>query len=513
MKQCVLGLFLVSLMFSSCQKTDQSPLLNVIPKDAKFVLTVNKEQLIKKGGLDHLKNFSFYEKARMAAAETGINLEENFLLNSSKRGLGLKDAYIFMQTENENFRFVYLTGMKDQILFENNVRDVLNKLNEEDDPAPEIQDKLSYKMLKNDDGEITMAWNDKLFFVFVGSTEDINYDAYFRRSAEESLMAVADFKQFSERTSDIGLWLSMQMYVEFVEQAAKYSSIDMSIPVIDDMAGMNMHTYLDFKDNEITFETIMTPEEQMDTFYEKYPVLKWESDQNMLKDFPAASYFALKAAFDLPQYVKILKENMLGMPEMAEVVDILENPEIADILDILGGELMFSLYGFSDGPMSLPLLGLSFTVNGDEGFQKVLAMIPQEMVYDNGKYYDLSTGFVGVHFAYKDNRVFVTDDEKAIQAFIAGGNAKNITANATIGKVIKSSPMLFYINLNLDDYPSLIRESLSGFVPQEAIATLDIFKDFSVYMTSKYSTQMSLKFKSDKENSLKQLITLADKSN
>jgi len=102
-KQWLLCLLITPLLFSSCQKNEQpSHLLSVIPKDAKFVLAVNKENLIKKSGLNHLKNFSFYEKARTEFAEKGIDLEEDLLLNSKKRGMGLKYGYFFIENAFEN---------------------------------------------------------------------------------------------------------------------------------------------------------------------------------------------------------------------------------------------------------------------------------------------------------------------------------------------------------------------------------------------------------------------------
>jgi hypothetical protein len=509
-KQWLLCLLIIPLLFSSCQKSKQpSHLLSIIPKDAKFVLAVNKEQLIKKSGLNHLNDFSFYGKLRTELAQKGINLENDYLLNSKKRGMGLEWGYFFMENEIEKARFVYLTDINDQNLLEQNIQNILNTL---DQPAPEIQDKLSYKMITIDNTAVAV-WNDKLFYIMGGNLDGVNYDDYFRRSAEESLMSLPDFNAFSQRIGDLGFWLPMQVYAELIEQASKWSGTPLTVPILSDMAGINVHAYLDFNDDEIKMDAVVTPEEKMDAFYEKYPIMKWEHDRNMLNDFPATSYFAMKTALNLPQYVKMLKETMSGVGyPMAQITNALESSEVNAVLNILGGEMLFSLYGFAEGPMSLPLLGLSFTVNGEEGFQKLLAMLPQEMLNNNGKYYEVSTGVAGVYFAYKDNRIFVTDDEKGIETFIGSGNSKNIAANTAIGDAVKTSPTLFYINLNLNDYPKLIREALSSYLPRDAMDVLNVFKDFSMYMTSKYDVQASLTFRNNKENPLKWLIKLIDKN-
>jgi len=515
MKQWIFCLLFVPLIFSSCQKSEQaSPLLNVIPKDAKFVMAVNEGQLIKKSGFDHLSNFSFYEQLRTAATRMGIDFEEDFLANSKKRGLDAAHSFFFIENEAENLRFTYLAGIKDQILLEQNIQKILNAA---DPPVPEIQDKLSYKMITADNGELVVVWNDKLLFIIGGNLEGVNYDACFRRPADESLMTVPDFKAFSERTGDIACWLPARTYIDLMAMASKYSGVNVNIPMMDEMADLNMHIYLDFNDDEIKAATVMTPKEKMDALYEKYPVFKWKLDQNMLKDFPANSYLATTMAFDLPAYLEIFKEALSGMSpqtnETAQLFEALEQPEVKAVLDALGGEFLFSVYGFAEGPIPMPLMGLSFTVNGEAGFQKLLAMIPKEMVYETGNYYELSLGYTSAQFAYKDNRVFITADEKSIATFLKGGHSNDITANAAIGKFVKTSPYLFYINLNLDDYPKAIRNLVTENTDREVIAILSTFKDFSTYMNSKYEWNASLKFSSGKENSLKQLIKLVDKFN
>jgi hypothetical protein len=255
----------------------------------------------------------------------------------------------------------------------------------------------------------------------------------------------------------------------------------------------------------------------MDAFYEKYPVLKWDTDKNMLKDFPEAAFLAFKMAIDIPQYIEILQQTIADMGaydgyQIKQLIDeALNEPEVATILNGLGGDVIFSLYGFADSPMSLPLLGLSFTVKSEADFQKLLALLPPGISKNKGDHYQLDLGLAASYIAYKDNRVFVTADEKSMTTFLSGGNSKNIGTNTAIGAAIANSPSLFYLNLNLDDYPKDIRDLLRlSRLDKDAMAAIGLFKDFSAYMNSKYNMQMSLKFKSSKDNPLKQLVKLID---
>ncbi|MDR0295076.1 MAG: DUF4836 family protein [Prevotellaceae bacterium] len=511
MKKWMLLLMFVPLMFASCQKKGVSPLLNVIPKDAKMVLAIDNKQLIEKGGFDKLSQFKFYQDI-VESLDRNENKDFilNILNNPNKRGLNIDQAYFFIEMQDENIRGVYVACMKDQTLFEQNLHKLIGS------DMPEIQDKLSYKMIdKDDDSNGCIVWNDKLFFAFIGDTEGVNFDYYFRLPEEDRLMNVPDFNNFSQRSSDISLWFPIQMYANLSELIKSYYSMD--IPIMDDMADINIHAYLDFNNDEIKAELIMTPEESVDAFYEKYPIMKWESDQNMLKDFPQTSYLAFKMALNFPQYIKMMKQafSAVGVSnyEMEQVVEVLENSEVNAVLNVLGGDIMFSLYGFAEGPMSMPLLGLSLTINSEADFQKLLTMIPGDIVDNVGSYYEINFGVAAAYFAYKDNRLFITADEKSIANFLAGGNAKNIASNATIGNAMKTSPSLFYINLNLDEYPKAIRDLLNMSADQRILSGISILKDFSMGMNSKYNSQASLKFKSGKENSLKQLVKLIESVN
>jgi len=510
MKQWVLYLLITPLIFTACQKKEKeiSTLVNLIPKEAKFVLAFDNEQLIKKGGFDKLSQYKFYQD--IVASLEGNEQKDlilDILNNPKKRGVNIDQAYLFMEMQNEELRIVYLTAMKDQGLFEQNIL----KLSEL--PAEHIQDNSSYKILVLD--EACLVWNDKLLFLFAGEIENVNYDRYLNLPAEESLITLADFNEFAQRLSDVGLWLPMQMYFDLNEKIIKQSGFDMNIPMLEDMDGVNMHAYLHFNDDEIKTEVFMTPKEKMDAFYAKYPIFKWESDQNMLKDFPETAYFAFKIAMNLPEYLKILKQvtSDMSLPkdEMALISDMLEDPTVNSVLNVLGGDIIFSLYGFGDGPMPMPLLGLSLTVNSESDFQKLLAEIPSGMLQEKGGYYEMDLDMATGYIACKDNRVFITADEKSLATFMGGGNSKNITNNATIGKAMANSPTLFYINMNLDDYPKMIRDLAGmGLVDDSAMKVMGTFKSFSMYMNSKYNVQASLKFSSSKDNSLKQLIKLGD---
>lgn len=507
MKQWLLCLLFAPVIFTSCQKSIPAQ-ANAIPKDAKFVFAMNNEQLIKKGGFDRLSDFKFYQylQEMFKTAENG-DFWMSVMNDPKKSGLNIDQAYVFMEMQGENICVVLATAMKDQSVFEEN----LAKLHISELSA--IQDKQSYKMLVTDENA-TLTWNDKLFFVFAGDFAGIDFERYFKLPAEESLLSQTDFKDFCNHACDLGLWMPMQTYADISDRFLAETPA-----IMNDMAGMNVHAYLNFNNDEITVNAAMTPKEKVDAYYEKYPIIKWESDKKMLSDFPETSYLAAKIAIDFPQYLKFLTQIFSEMSnvnsEMAEFSAIMADSTVNTVLNALGGEAILSLYGFAEGPMPMPLLGLSFSVKSEADFQQLVAMLPADMVRNNGATYAVPLGFSSLHFAYKDNRVFVTDDEKGLENFMGSGNAKNISSNASIGKPIASSPSLFYINLNLDDYPKALKDMMGsfGFANAQAMSALSLFKDFSVYMNSKYDVQASLKFKSGKENSLKQLMTLMDSMN
>lgn len=372
----------------------------------------------------------------------------------------------------------------------------------------QVEDKGAYKIVLND--ESAFAWNKDLFFIIAGEgCRSVNFDELFNMPEEKSIVSVPDFAEFMKRSYDVGFWMSYGALTDLYNDA--FGIFGMKMPdIYKELADAFIHAYLNFEKGEMKISGLMSPKSKVDAFMEKYPVIKKDFNTALLRDFPDKSYLAMKLSINVLEYFKLFAEMSKQMGAGADIDQLmLTDPTVNTIVNALGGDMLLSIYGFAQGPLPIPLMGLSFTVKSKEDFDKLMALIPEGVATQNGDHYVISTGMVAsVYFAYKDNRVYVTDDADAIVSFMGKGFDKNLTSNP-MSNALKNSPSLVYINLDIDSYPENIRTMLKregGPMVDTYLNYLRPYKDISISMVDSYEGVFSLKMKDASQNSLKLLL-------
>ncbi len=497
------------ILFSSCCKKGIPPQLEAIPANAFFVFGVENKQLIEKGDLKNYKEYRFLEQAYEQMKTQNplmLNFVNQLMENPKSSGLDLDRSYYFGVKQDSAFYFAAVFKMDNIATFESNAQLLLQMQGAE---TPAIADKGLYKISQPSE-ETAFAWNkDLLFVTFMTDSIVINYDELFAMPKEKSIVSVADFLEFQANPYDMGFWMSYKTLLDFYGR-----NFGMQISSFaKEWENTYFHAYMNFEKGEAKLSGKMTPKAEVDKFYEKYPIIKKDFEKSILRDFPATSYFAMKASFNVKEYMKFFKDIVHQMDSTSVYPideEMLENPTANTIINALGGDMLLSLYGFAQGPLPLPLAGLCFTVNSEEDFNKLMALAPEETFQQEGDHYVMAAGgFVAIYVAYKDNKVFVTDDAEAIAAFMGKGYPKHLE-NGTLGENLNKSPFLYYVNLDINDYPENLRTMANGEIGDEILKYLAPYKDISFWMTSDYEGVISLKFKDKSQNSLKQLLKSID---
>ena len=499
-------LFAGLIILGSCKKSI-SPLLEAIPGNAAFVVALENKKLIDKGDFKNLKEYKAFQMLydRVMYDPATHDYIDKFLANPGSLGLGIDQSYVFGVKQDDELYVAFVLEMNNEATFESALNELFKVI---DIRLPQIEDKAGYKIAFADD-ELAFAWNKKLFFMVVGGDcESVDFAELFDMPIEKSILNVSDFAKFQKRSYDAGFWMSYgvfaDMYTDFLGQ---------KLPdFYKEMSDAYIHAYLNFEKGEMKITWLMSPESKVDAFMEKYPIIKKDFNTALLRDFPDKSYLCFKFSINVLEYFKLISEMSeqvgMGIGQM-----MLNDPTLNTVVNALGGDAIMSIYGFAQGPLPIPLVGLSFTVKSKDDFDKILALLPQEMLKQNGDHYVLSTGMaVSIYFAFKDNRVYITDDADAIASFTGKGFNKSLEKHA-MGSVIKNSPSVFYINLDIDSYPENIRtlaQNAGGAMAGTFLSNLRPYKDFSISMVSNYEGVFSLKFKDESQNSLKQLLKSLD---
>jgi hypothetical protein len=503
-KRCLSLLCIGVIFFSSCEKSTEPPHLQAIPADASFVGAIESKQLIKKGGLDNLKEFKFFQMINREISRQNSDMQEfvnKLVENPDASGIDWDRFYVYGCRQSSGF-YVAATFLIDNLsAFEDN----MGYLTQQAGNAW-IEDKGDYKII-TPDNSLVLAWNKQVFLVFGGDLGELDYGKFFSRSGGESIVGVTDFREFQKENYDAGFWISNDALMDLLEDEMNISKPS----YMNEFSSMYIHSYLHCNDGEIKITGKVTPQSKLDEFYAKYPIIKKNFNNRLLEDFPETTYWATKLAVNLPAYLKLMNE-AAASTGVYDLQEMLDSPAAKTVIDGLDGDFLLSLYGFAQGPFPMPLVGISFSVKSEEDFNRILSLVPQEIVQRTGKFYSIGSMGFAVYVAYKDKRVLLTDDADAITAFVENGYSKSLK-NSSLASNLKNEPSLFYLNLDLNSYPGNIRALLQNEMPRDvkpAITFLEICKDFSFGSDKDNQFYVSLKFKDNKQNGLKLLIKSLD---
>ncbi|MDR1154070.1 MAG: DUF4836 family protein [Bacteroidales bacterium] len=492
------------ILFGSCRK-NIPPHLKAVPDNAAFVIAFENKQLTGKSGFNNLNDCKLFQKMcdQMKIGDKGVQkMIDQFLENPKSSGLHLDQSYFFVVKRGEGVFGAMLFGMNHVATFEASLKETMQATGNTEFHA---EDKGAYKIARANGGVV--AWNREL--LLVGGGKDcatVNYDEFFARPQEKSIVSVTDFNDFNKRDYDIGFWASYDAVTDLASPAAYMQKRD----IREELSGAYIHSYLSFENGEARLSTLMTPPSKVKDFFAKYAAIKTDFDNSLLRTFPDKSYLTLKLSLNMTEYFQMLRE-ISKLLDAGFPTDrmMLNNPDVNTMISGLAGDLILSVYDFVQGPLPVPLLGVAFTVKSRDDFDKMLATIPQKIIRQKEEYYVVSTGMmVSVYLAYRDNRVYITDDADAIAAFTGKGFDRHMAASS-LGKSMEKSLCLFYINLDADRYPERVRSLLQselGAKAGESLNFLKPYRDFSLSIDPDYELVFSLKLKDASQNSLKQIL-------
>ncbi|MDR2563158.1 MAG: DUF4836 family protein [Prevotellaceae bacterium] len=485
--------------------------LSLIPGDAIFVVGVEFKKIVDKGGLNKPDDFKFFSLFRSEFNEKQQKAFDEFVKDPKSAGLDLDVFYVYARkTELESdVNVTCVIKLHDESKFVATIKDL---------GAPEPEDKGEYKLIL-DNG--TFAWNkDYLILVAGDGVETLDFASLLTANQETSISANEGFKAFQSNTYDLGIWADYGVLIDLYSTMMGLDKMD----VFELAKGTYVYGYLNFENGEINGKGTMGPKEKVDEVLAKYPIIKKDFDETLYQGFPEQSFLAMKMSLNVKEYLNFIKTALSecnaddSYNPYSELFSAFEDPSVQKIVNALGGDILFSLYGFVEGMFPIPTTSIAFTVNGEQGFQDLLASLPANMWSKTGEHYTLVMGGgvpMSVLFAYKDSKVYVSDDIEGIKKFLDKGFDKNI-ASGSLGAQLKKDLMLFYLNLDLDSYPDhiklLLQNTIGGRAYKQFTSYMNIYKELSYGVTNNYEAECSLKLKNTTVNALKQILKNIDEN-
>lgn len=163
----------------------------------------------------------------------------------------------------------------------------------------------------------------------------------------------------------------------------------------------------------------------------------------------------------------------------------------------------------------LPLMSMSFDIQGDKVIKKLVEKIPEDEINKRSNYYELKfDNRYPAYFAFNEGVFLITNDKKSIEAFKNGGYSSDNLRSSNISSDINSSNLYSFINLNYDEYPKEIKKAITNNQNEEEEKLLKIWNDFAKSVELKQvndnSVEIIFNTKNNESNSLNTIITTID---
>jgi hypothetical protein len=485
-----------------------------------MVLEISGNTIFAKSGLNNPDDYNFLKSFWLKSSDV-FAFTESFLKSSKTAGISAEKILLYL-TELPDYAVIF--PIVDKAAFE----DWLKKAD-----APEPKNGDNFRYIVDESSNVNLAWSDKWAIISGFSTNE-KIAELFRLKDDGLLATNSDFRQFAEKNADSRMWIQynalFDIYKNILFFKDPYNSV--TEKQFDDIfpfeyyKNISTHSYLNFEDGKIIANTSLYPPEEVKKLKEQLPVFKKNFDNNIIKDMPEQSYLALNMFLDVKEYFKLIRQNIekvlssgyMSVPEIEgkseELFAFLDSPEMKSVIDALGGDILLSIHGFNKGIFTYPLASISFTVNGESAFNDILKLIPRNLYIKEEGYYSTPANktLIPFYFAYKDNKVFVSNDLETTKAFRDGQKGKTF-ANNPVSKIM-TDKMLFYINLDYSTYPENIKMLLRNFMGQgykQFTFFIDIYECMYYSIDTDYNMEFILQLKNKNVNALKQILKNIDK--
>lgn len=526
MKRFLLGLVLI--LVASCSKKPAS--LALIPSDAAWVVSIDLKSLYQKADIGSSENSAEFKQwvDSLSLTDKQRDFLRELLRNPRNSGVRFREPIYFFQygQQGGNGMENYI-GMACSLSDKEKFEKTLNQLFALSDKKNTPTEESGYKLLNMAEGKYTLSWdNDKALFLGVGDADEepaselqIPLKAKQLRSleAKKQITSLDGFADFLSDQKDISVWVNVaDIYASLDEKLPSPAALSPSL--FNLQQGTYLYATLEFEKEEIILSARTLYNEKYQKLLDKHRIGDASFNKKLLKHFPEKMPMAFTGAVNIKHYYEFLKE---AEPELVKEDDIKQwlakkDLQLDNLLNLFGGSFVVALEDFETGmSIPIPVVGASFDVNDKKILDKIVA--EEGAFTKEGDRYSLTFFFVSIHFAYNDKAFFISNSSDEVDAFIAGKHKDNAYSSSLASQAGKNSFYGFF-NLNLDDYPSIIRMAIKSDRSSRNDASLqwliDHSKDLEIKANAKENTaSLIYHMKNVERNSLYSFLKFAKQVN
>lgn len=486
----------VAMLFSSCSSGLKGKEAQV-PNDAYFVSNINIDKMWENGDLKNIENLKCFPMIQEGLSQ--MPQVEKFvmgLLNDpSSSGIDTeKDVLLFGSKKDNSFMVTLTASLKDKEAFTDFLT-TLGKYGEfkvSIDDDEDANDGLVYATL---DKEVVAVYSEKGVALVIptdrkGRKLMNEYAAsLFSMDEDESLNADSQFQSYWNDRKEMGIFVSLRNILGD-EDIARLIKSQGSEAQLKDMMGASYYATFAFENGDIKIKSkaLGIPDQ--------YNNIIGKGISNTLLNFmPDQTLAATSLSYNTKALLSYVEKDNTTRRAFNEKLGV-GNYTIKDLFAAFGGNLVASFYGMRD---DLPLFAVAADISNADMVRDLLVSL--DMTQKGNFYQPTGKDIPGCIF-FDGKTLAYTNDIEAANKYANGGYSNGLGRVADKAK----KGNYFYMDLNLKNYPSAIRDMLNI---TEMDQILSMFNNLEVVTSTDNTATITLTF-NDKKNSLNTIIRLID---
>jgi hypothetical protein len=434
-------------------------------------------------------------------------LAKDFLKDTRTSGLNLDNIFAYLvgdepSDDSESIGFGVTLLIDDVKTFEE-----LLKQNELD--ADDIERR------KINSFNVTIQWNDEIAVI---SSRDMfnNGIDVFNDDEAKSILANELFKSEYSGRDDAYLYFEydflsdaylglLRDILDVPRQFVRYPDKGTLAFALDMYKDMSTSIRFNAEKGEFVATGKMLPEDKATALFEK--IYKKDFDSDLYKYFPDKSLLAFKAAVKpLGAYNEYYKKYFNNNDEIQAAPEAYDE-KTTSMLGCFSGDILGSLSGINN-LNSLPDFAVAAGIT--EGKENDVAVLAEEAGFAKQPegYYSLNRHNLHLYFAVNNKVAYLTGSTEAITKFLDNSYyASDITVAKDFGKELKNALSYFYLDININDYPAMLKSlvEMSSNDGRAAMPLLDKLKSINASATGENNFEFKITF-NDNEYASKTLL-------
>ncbi len=473
MKKLLIGL---SLIIFSCSPKHHTANFSFVPKNTRFVTSLNIASLVKKANLDP----SFYNKLTKGFNKKEKKVINDIIANPDKLGIDYNtDFVIFKPEESTNISF----SLKDPKKFINFME------NETTDRIKFKKEGNYFKGSTKSSGKTDIVVSDKVVLFYNGEDEILNL------TKNETIESNKQFVKFYKKQADIAFWFP---YDRLSSSRKKRKLQELGILFGQQFEDSSIGIYLNFNQKNINLNWNVFQGETLKKNMVN-GVLTKIFNTNLLKFLPQKSYFSTVMSFNPEKYVQALKR--IKNFEKGSNKDFQKTGyTFSELFTSLKGSVAIGLYDKN----SKPVVSFVFDYKNNDKVFALLKSVVGDLKQEGDFYYGRKGRTQAITNTKTKIALITETGTEMIDSFKQGGFKNNLTS---ISSKIKSKSLFMNFDVDLDKNVFLKKTRQKKIIRKLA----DFVKNIELESSTPLSFDIIVNTRKTDGNSLKQLVEFIEK--